>query len=194
VIANDKGFAAPTEALLQQYEAASAANLYALATDTGTIPPDGKDHVDNEFFADDGNKAFFPPGGLIPKSLEKREIVLAAYIQALRLAIYQNPDAAPSARVNRPAAVPVVTYWIAGLPNFETYVALSSTGKEVHLFLVTPDPKYMPSAAYIDPIEENLWAIATNKRIGDLQALAGPGNLKPPTTIANRKCQKLVSY
>lgn len=190
----DKGLKRPTERLLRGFEDAELSALAKLGKTTGTVPDGEEAHADAEFLGDIPPHAFFPPDARIPDSRGKRAILLSAYIQALRVALYANPDDAPAMRRKRAKALPVVSYWIPGVRNYEMYVALSASSKEVHVLILTPDPGKPPkTAAY--GWDENMWAIATDARIEELRKLI-PVGYQPPAAFAIKgaKCQKLKSY
>jgi hypothetical protein len=41
---------------------------------------------------------------------------------------HTNPDDEPEKRKQRAKALPVVSYWIPGVPDYEIYVTLSASG------------------------------------------------------------------
>ena len=190
----DQGLRSPTEAQLQAFEQTQLADLTALGKQTGTVPPGDENHSDKEFLGDAAPDAFFPPDTAIPKSDEKRAILLSAYIQALRVALYVNPDAPPHQRTRRAKALPIVSYWISGGPHYEMYVALSKSGNEVHVLIMTPTPHHPPPPRP-QGRDEDIWAIASDARIQELhQAIPPAYGPRQPFLIKGAQCQKLKSY
>lgn len=184
----------PTEEMLAQYEAATRPLArWAIAFDKIPAGQTSIDHTELEFLGDDPDKAFFPPGWAIPDSAGKSGILISAYTQALRVALYENPDAAPKDRVKRPRALPIESYWVRGVRYFEFYVSLSSAGNAVHVLILTPDPQNLPDALPRGR-EENLWAIGTDDRIKLLHDEMRSSEPPAPFTIKDAMCQKLVGY
>lgn len=96
---------------------------------------DGSDDQRKHFreFFENGDGCFFPD---IPEEL-KRSVVRGAFIQAMRLCIYESyGPKGPGPQ--REHAKTVVLYWIAGGPTFEAYVCDSQ--HEIHVMILTPDP------------------------------------------------------
>jgi hypothetical protein len=190
----DRVLQKPNEELLRRHESISASDISALGTGIGVAPPEAEGHSENSFFGDDLPKAFFPPGGRIPDSAAKKAIVLSASIQAQRVALYENPDAAPSLRKKRKQPLPVVSYWINGVPDFEVYVTLSSTAAEVHMLILTPFPSEDPKPPSYGRAE-NIWVIASDDRIKLLHdAMPASFKASAPFDIKGAQCQKLIDY
>jgi hypothetical protein len=153
-------------------------------------------HAEDEFLGDEDANGYFPQGGLIPDALGKRAILHSGCIQALRVALFKNPDEQDkSRRQRRPTALPIVSYWIAGGPRFEVYVALSNTGNEVHMLIMTPDPRKHRD---IPPIghPENVWAIGTEELILELHRRLETANWEVSDAFALKGawCQQTYSY
>ncbi len=190
----DRVLQKPTEELLRRHETTPTSSISALSSEIEVASADSYGHSEYSFFGDELPKAFFPPGGRIPDSAAKKAIVLSASIQAQRVALYDNPDAAPHLRKKRKQPLPVVSYWINGVPDFEVYVALSSTNAEVHMLIMTPfpheDPKPPPRGR-----AENIWVIASDDRIKTLHdAMPATFKASEPFDIQGAQCQKLTDY
>lgn len=192
--ATDRVLQKPTEEMLRKHETTPASDASALSEAIQVAPTTDYEHSEFDFFGDALPRAFFPPGGRIPDSAGKKAIMLSASIQAQRVALYENPDAAPHLRKKRKHPLPVVSYWINGVPDFEIYVTLSSTNAEVHMLIMTPFPHYDPKPPALGRAE-NIWVIASDDRIKELHD-AMPATFKPsaPFDIKNAQCQKLMDY
>ena len=171
IIQTDSAFETPNLELLETFEEKLTADrLTTFGREKLDLPSDEAmvQHAEDEFLGDGDADGYFPKGGPIPDAMEKRAILHSGCIQALRVALFKNPDGPDKAkRQRRPSALPIVSYWIAGGPRFEVYVSLSSTGNEVHMLILTPDPKKhrdVPPIGY----PENVWAIGKEDLILEL--------------------------
>jgi hypothetical protein len=190
----DNALSNPDEALLRAHEGVTLDQLVELGEKIRTIPNDQHVHTNIQFLGDDPTQGFFPPSKLIPDFAGKSAILTSAYIQALRVALYSNPDAAPDLRVPRKVALPIKTYWITGVDYFEIYVSLSNSDSEVHVLLMTPDPENVPKKPSIGT-PENMWAIATDDRIKHLyEEIPKEYGAAPPFSIKQAQCLKLWGY
>jgi hypothetical protein len=192
----DQTFANPDPVLLEKLEKLHGDQFTTVGRDNKWMPdaPQDTRHADVEFLGD-GKNAYFPPTRTIPAAKTKRAILLSGCIQALRVALFKNPDEQDlKKRERRAKALPVVSYWIAGGRRFEIYVALSSTKQEVHMLIMTPDPKKPaapPGAAKL----ENVWAIGAE---GPITAMHNrfPKSWGVPEAfeINGAWCQQTFSY
>lgn len=192
----DEALSKPSVELLLKLEKTPPGKFTAFGRQFLKLSSDPKDvhHIEKEFLGDDPSKASFPPKGAIPRSDTKLAILHAAYIQALRVALYNRPDANPPTH-ERSEPLPIVTYWIAGVPQFEVYVSLSSTDREVHVLILTPTPHREIKPPPYGGRPENIWAIATNARIEELRNKIPETYGRPNVTEINgTRCQKLMSY
>lgn len=168
----------------------------------GVLDPNGQKHYD-EFFKN-GSGCFFPE--LEPKL--KSDVVRAAFIQALRLSIYEVRPGKDSTLPNgkeRSVRRPIFFYWIAGGPAFEAYVADAAgpTGdadpaSQVHLLLLTPDPTptLIPPADPQKVRDEPIWVIASPGRVAAIRD-RGPYTYEPPEPLPgglDAECQLTKSY
>lgn len=191
----DQALRDPKEDLLRRLEAISPDEFTEFGRENLNLSSDERDvrHIEKEFLGDAGPQASFPAKGKIPASAKKQAILHAAYIQALRVALYKDPNAKRPTR--RKTALPIVSYWISGVPHYEVYVSLSSTDREVHVMIFTPTSQTSVKAAALGGRRENMWAIATNERIAELRKqLPDSWATDDIIDIHGTQCQKLMSY
>jgi len=195
--ATDQALRNPSEALLRKVEALAAKDIAKFSRENLGHPADEKavHHAEKEFFGDDPDKASFRGDG-IPDGEGKRAIHHASLVQALRVALYKDPDAEkPHQKREKP--LPIVTYWISGGQKYEIYVALSSTDQEVHVLIVTPPPgteaKPPPTGRL-----ENIWVVASDERIEELRKKVPDTYRLPPSFqipgATGAHLQKVMSY
>ena len=195
----DRVLKSPTEDLLEKHLAMSLEKYLEFGKQYGFIHAGTEYHADQEFFGDASPAAYFPPKqGSTPDSAGKVGVLVSGYIEALRIAVYKDPHPQDgSDPVPRDETLPIVSYWITEQPRFEVYASLSSTDREVHLFILTPEPSHHLSEedAPEQGIDENMWAIADRVRIDELHARI-PDKYQPaePFEVLGAFAQKLKSY
>lgn len=154
------------------------------------VQPGHRSHHDE--FVGNGPGAFFPQ---IEASL-KNDVMRAAIIQALRLALYRTFDDEGRGSEPRTEPLPIVSYWITGAPGFEAYVDLSAA--EVHIFLVTPDPApELAPPAEDDAYDELMWVCASPARAQEIRERAPRYAYRDPVDMPAglaAVCQQVKGY
>jgi hypothetical protein len=185
----------PSERLLRSLETIPLGDFTDFGRKELGLSKDPRDihHVEEEFLGDATPSASFPPNSKIPGTAQKQAILHSAYIQALRVALYKDPDA--KRPTPRKPALPIVSYWISGVPHYEVYVTLSSTDQEVHVMIMTPTSKTPVKPNNLGGRHENIWALGTDDRIDELRNQFPDGWSKYDVIdIKGTRCQKLMSY
>jgi len=196
IIQTDNAFERPTRELLEMFQKIPVEQLTTFGRNDLGLPAseEEKFHAEEEFLGDADPGSYFPPSAVIPNSVGKREILHSGCIQALRVALFKNPDAPEDERVERDIPLPIVSYWIAGGPRFEVYVALSYTENEVHMLIMTPDPKKHREIPRVGR-RENIWAIGTKPLIDDLHGrFPEDYDVPEPFELIGAWCQQVSSY
>jgi hypothetical protein len=198
IIQTDSAFKNPNLELLEMFEdKLTAGELTTFGRQKLALPSDEAmvHHAEDEFLGD-AEDGYFPKDGGNPDAIGKRAILHSGCIQALRVALFKNPDELnKSKRQRRPTALPIVSYWIAGGPRFEVYVSLSSTGNEVHMLMMTPDPKKHRQVPEIGH-PENVWAIGKRELIDELhdRLRAAKWEVSDAFELKDAWCQQTYSY
>ncbi len=178
------------KAYLDEVEASGSVQISA----SGRLGPlETQEHIDHhDEFVGNGPGAFFPE---IDSSL-KNDIMRAAIIQALRIALYSEVDEDGEGLVPRSEPLPIVSYWISGVQTFEAYVDRSET--EVHIFLATPDPA--PDGGRLpaeQAFNEQMWVCAAPGRVQAIRERVSGCVFQDPVRMPKgltAVCQQVLSF
>jgi hypothetical protein len=157
----------------------------------GPLETKGQVKHHNEFVGN-GPGSFFPE---IDAAL-KNDVMRAAIIQAMRVALYSELDKDGTGLVPRQQPLPIVSYWISGVQTFEAYVDRSDN--EVHMFLVTPDPAPIQRRLSADDVsEEEMWVCAAPGRVQAIRERAAECDFRDPVNMPRgltAECQQVLSF